>query len=396
MVTSTTSTPQEIASERTLRRISVSLSLMVVGLGIALCFVARTLCVTVFVAAFLAVLVDPLVVRLEKVYIRRSLAAALVVICGMILVAITGYGAYEKANKFANQIPVYAVRLRQAIAPLMTKVDRLQQNAEAIAPARGDGIPEIKVHEAPNWPSFLVRGMGSITSGLIVPVVIPFLCFFMLIKKEELSSRFKIMFENRIDAPRFVRDVEGVIRGFVVGNLVVGLIMAGATAIVFFLLGIKNPIMLSIVLTVLNLIPFLGPIAAMAVATAAGLIQFTTPWPFIVLLATILLLHVISQNILIPRIIGSRVNVGPVAVIVGMLFWGWLWGMPGLLLAVPLTAFVELIAATQPSLVHLSSLLAATPCGRTHAFSSQNSSVYRLKGSSRPEGRIGDEPVIGS
>jgi hypothetical protein len=64
---------------------------------------------------------------------------------------------------------------------------------------------------------------------------------------------------------------------------------------------------------------------------------------------------------LIPKLVGSRLLLGPVAVTIGMLFWGWLWGIMGLLLAVPLTAFVKLVADSRPSLIHVSNLLSDDP-----------------------------------
>ena len=364
--------PLQIATDRTLGRINISLGLIVLALVIALCFAARMLCMTVIVASFLAILLDPLVVRLERLYIPLPLAAALVVVCGMILMGVVAYVAYEKANNFAIQLPVYSERVREALQPVLMKFEILQQNAESIAPTPGNGVPEIKVREVMNWPSVLVRGVGSITSGLVMTAVVPFLCFFLLIKKDELSARFATILESKINVSRFVNDLEGVVRGFVIGNLVVGTILAGTTAFVLTLLGVKNAITLSVVLAALNLIPFLGILVAAAVAVAALLVQFSTLGPFLVVLSTILILHVVSQNILVPRIIGSHVNVGPVAIIIGMLFWGWLWGWEGVLLAVPLTAIIKLIAETQSSLVHLAGFLAPGPCTRN--------SWFRIKG----------------
>ena len=76
---------------------------------------------------------------------------------------------------------------------------------------------------------------------------------------------------------------------------------------------------------------------------------------------TVVSLHLLSANLLIPKVIGSRVDIGPVAATVGMLFWSWLWGGIGLLLAVPLTAFVKLVADCHPALLPISNLLAETP-----------------------------------
>jgi hypothetical protein len=76
---------------------------------------------------------------------------------------------------------------------------------------------------------------------------------------------------------------------------------------------------------------------------------------------TVVSLHLLSANLLIPKLIGSRVNIGPVAATVGMLFWSWLWGGIGLLLAVPLTAFVRLVADCHPVPLPISNLLAERP-----------------------------------
>jgi predicted PurR-regulated permease PerM len=100
---------------------------------------------------------------------------------------------------------------------------------------------------------------------------------------------------------------------------------------------------------------------AVLVPFAGALLQFNTAGPFAVILLTVVCLHIISANFLIPKIIGSRVNIGPVAATAGILFWGWLWGLMGILLAVPLTAFVKLVADCHPSLIHISNLLAESP-----------------------------------
>ncbi len=150
-------------------------------------------------------------------------------------------------------------------------------------------------------------------------------------------------------------------RGFVAGNLIVGSVMAVATTLVLWSIGMRGAIPLGIASGLLNLLPFLGLIASLALPLAAALLQFNTPGPYIVITLTILLLHVVSANLLIPKFIANRLSIGPVAATVGILFWGWLWGVMGLLLAVPLTAFIKLVADLHPSLCHLSNMLALTP-----------------------------------
>jgi len=183
----------------------------------------------------------------------------------------------------------------------------------------------------------------------------------MLVTRDQMSIRLVNMFEGKIDVPKFVANLGKMVRAFVLGNMLVGAIMAAGTSVVFLVLGMKGAVTLAIVSAFLNLIPFLGLLLAAAVPLAAALLQFNTIGPFITIAITVLLLHLIAANFLIPKLVGSRLLVGPVAVTIGMLFWGWLWGIMGLLLAVPLTAFVKLVADSRPSLIHLSNLLTEDP-----------------------------------
>ena len=173
---------------------------------------------------------------------------------------------------------------------------------------------------------------------LIIGGVVPFLAFFMLCSKNQVATRMDALFSSRIDTTRFITSLNQMIRGFVAGNLIVGSVMAVATTLMLMSLGVKGAIPLGIVSGLLNLLPFLGLILSLTLPLAAALLQFSTPGPYIIITLTILLLHVLSANLLIPKFIATRVSIGPVAATVGILFWGWLWGVMGLLLAVPLTA----------------------------------------------------------
>jgi predicted PurR-regulated permease PerM len=126
-------------------------------------------------------------------------------------------------------------------------------------------------------------------------------------------------------------------------------------------LGMEGAFALGIVSGFLNLIPFLGAVLASVIPLLAATLQFGTAGPFLIIAGTIVTLHLVSANLLIPKLIGSPVNIGPVAATVGMLFWSWLWGGVGLLLAVPLTAFVKLVADCHPALLPISNLLAERP-----------------------------------
>jgi predicted PurR-regulated permease PerM len=355
--------PSASPSDMLLRRIAILVFILVAGLITVFGYYASSICITVVLAGFLAILFDPVVVTLEKLHLPRGVAAAVIVLAGMSLIGLLGYALYGRAVSFAEELPVYASKVQQTIEPISRKIQDFQQSAgnltNNVHPTKK--VPEVRVQESPNWPDYLVRGVGSVWGVLIIAGVVPFLTFFMLCTKDQMAIRMVGLFDSRIDAARFMASLNQMIRGFVAGNLIVGFVMAVATTLVLWGVGVKGAITLGIASGLLNLLPFLGLIASLALPLAAALLQFNTPGPYIVITLTILFLHVVSANFLIPKFIATRVSIGPVAATVGILFWGWLWGVMGLLLAVPLTAFIKLVADLHPSLCHLSNILALTP-----------------------------------
>jgi predicted PurR-regulated permease PerM len=355
--------PPASPSEELLRRIAMLLFILVAGLLTVFGYYASSICIPVILAGFLSILFDPVVVVLEKLHLPRSVAAAGIVLAGMGLVGLLGHELYGRAMSFAEELPVYTSRIQQSIRPFSQQIEKVQQTAgdltNDVHPAKK--VPEVRLQESPSWPSYLVRGVGSVWGALIIAGVVPFLTFFMLCTKDQMGIRMNAFFSSSADTARFLTSLNQMIRGFVAGNLLVGSVMAVATTGVLMGIGMKGAIPIGIASGLLNLLPFLGLIFSLAIPVAAALLQFSTPGPYIIIILTVLVLHVVSANFLIPKFIATRVSIGPVAATIGILFWGWLWGVMGLLLAVPLTALVKLVADLHPSMCHVSNALALTP-----------------------------------
>jgi predicted PurR-regulated permease PerM len=356
----------ELLQSRLLSRIAWLLWAIVLVLLMAFCFFASSFCITLLLAAFLAILVDPLVSNLERLHVPRSVSAATIIVSGMLFFCFLTYSSYNRVSNLVDAMPQYAERIRDAIRPLSQKIARMQEtagtlNQEISANANTKKIAEVKVKEPPRWPSYIIRGVGPVWGAVIIVGVVPFLMFFNLIRKDQMNQRLESSLGTIVDVPQFVGRVTKMVRGYAVGNLLIGSGMAAVTVVVLFALKIQGAVILGIVSGFLNLVPFLGVALAVLVPVAAALLQFDTAGPFAIIVLTVVCLHIISANFLIPKIIGSRVSIGPVAATAGILFWGWLWGVMGILLAVPLTAFVKIVADCHPSLIHISNLLAESP-----------------------------------
>lgn len=349
---------------RLLDRIAWLLLILVVLLALAFCYFANSFCITLLLGAFIAILVDPLVTYLERFHFQRSVSAALTVLAGVLIFCTIFYFSYGRVSLLVENMPRYSDKLRDVIKPVTQKIAKVQETATSLnstetAPARK--VAEVKIRETPTWPAFLIRGVAPVWGAIIMIGVVPFLVFFNLIGKQQMEEILSSSFGGIIDVPKFSRRVTRMVRGYAMGNLLIGAAMSVITVTVLLAIKLEGALVLGIVSGFLNLIPFLGVVLAAIILLAAGLLQFTTAAPFVVIVLTVVALHVISANYLIPKIVGSRVNIGPVAATGGILFWGWLWGVMGVLLAIPLTAFVKIVADSHPSLIHISNILAESP-----------------------------------
>jgi len=368
----------EPLQSRLLSRIAWLLWAIVLGLLMAFCFFASSFCITLLLAAFLAILVDPAVSHLERWHIPRSASAGIIIVAGVLSFCFLTYASYNRISDIAETMPQYADRIRDVIRPFNQKIARVQETAGSLNPeASAKKVAEVKIKEPPSWPSYIIRGVGPVWGAIIIIGVVPFLMFFNLIGKEQMNQRLKSSLGTIIDVPQFIARVTNMVRGFAAGNLVIGSAMAAATVLVLLALKIPGAVILGVVSGFLNLIPFLGVILAVLVPCAAALLQFNTAGPLAIILITVVCLHIISANLLIPKIIGSRVSIGPVAATAGILFWGWLWGLMGILLAVPLTAFVKVVADCHPSLIHVSNLLAESPRPVPSFIDADRETIYR-------------------
>jgi predicted PurR-regulated permease PerM len=363
-LTSPQTEPQTEPQPRPLVRVVGLLWVVVIAIVVAFAYFASSLCITFLLAGFLAILLDPIPTWLERLRVPRLLSTSFLIVAGVVLIGMLVHTSYGKTNQIIEDLPDYAQRIRDAFEPLNQRIEKMQKTAgqiTAVSPVPKKAPPLVRLNEQSAWPSYLIRGVGSVWGAIIVGGIVPFLMFFMLVRKSHLYMWMENTFGGTMDVPLFTQRLTKMVRGFVLGNIAIGAVMAAATVGILYALKVQGAVPLGIASGFLNLVPFMGAVLAAALPLLAAILQFDSPAVFLIIIAAAVSLHVLSTNLLVPKFIGSRVNIGPVAATMGMLFWGWLWGIMGILLAVPLTALIKLISDCHPSLIHISNLLAEKP-----------------------------------
>jgi predicted PurR-regulated permease PerM len=352
-----------LLQNRLLRQIVLLLCILALALIVAFCYFASSLCITVVLSSFLAILVDPLIMYLERFRIPRMISAAVIIAGATILIVTMTYGSYKQVADVVDDLPFYARKIGEDLAPITRKIEMVRDSAGRLtAEVSTKKIPEVKVKEDyPEWTTYVIRGVGPVSGAALIVGAVPFLMFFLLIQKDRLKEKLAIVWGDAIDVSVLMTGVTQMVRGFVLGNLIIGALVALATVGALLAMHVQGAPVLGVVSGFLNLIPFIGAIAGAVVPMGAAVIQDLPVTTLAVILATVVGLHIVAVNLLVPKFIGSRVSVSPVAATVGILFWGWLWGLIGVLLAVPLTALVKIVADSHPSLGKIGNLLAEHP-----------------------------------
>jgi predicted PurR-regulated permease PerM len=180
---------------------------------------------------------------------------------------------------------------------------------------------------------------------MLVATFVPFLVFFMLAAKPRIWRATIDLFseEHQTRVREALDEVSLMLRSFVAGNALIALILMLLSWGFFLSIHLKYPFLLGCVSGLLNLVPYLGAVLAWIPPFVIGLAQWNTISPYLGVAAALTFLHIIGLNVLMPAIVGRRVHLNAVAVTVALLFWGWLWGAIGLIVAIPITATIKVI-----------------------------------------------------
>lgn len=359
----------KVAKEGEERRPAPDLNLIRAGatviaiLGLlALLHFAASVFITLFSAMLLAFALEPLVHLLcARTPLRRHHASGIVVFLFVAMLYGLFYATYLRAESFLAEIPAITEKIRYA--PMVTSLTRRAEElnravAEAgrrialpTASARPKTAPPVVVRDAESFTGALLQGLGSLSGVIFALGFIPFLVYFILADREPLTRRTRELFpeEHRATVGEILTDIERMMRKFLLGNAVIALILSAATVLVFLLVGLPYPVVLGILSGTLSVVPYLGLPLALLPGAVVGLVSFESGGPFLVLIASVTVLHLVAANYLTPKLVGGGVRLNATASTVALLFFGWLWGGMGLLLGIPILAVLKCIFENVPS-----------------------------------------------
>jgi predicted PurR-regulated permease PerM len=308
-------------------------------------FFARDFLLPVTIAVLLDFLFSPVVRALARLGVPTPLGGAVVVLT---LIAALGFGAYELSEpvqRWAAKAPETLSSAGSRVRRLLRPVEQATKTAEQVARATaggGSAAQEVVV----KGPSLVSRVFGTtqrLVTGLLEVII---LLYFLLAAGDLfLQKLVKVLpsIHDKRAAVSIAREAEASVSVYLLTtaavNLVEGIVVAGA----MYLLGMPNPLLWGALVFILEFVPYLGATTMVLILTVAALTTFDGVGRALLVPATFLVINLIQANIVSPMLLGHRLTLNPVAIVIGLAFWWWIWGIPGAFIAVPLLATFKIV-----------------------------------------------------
>ncbi|HEX6751029.1 MAG TPA: AI-2E family transporter [Longimicrobium sp.] len=336
-------TERAIASPRT-RSVGVT-TLTVLALLYTLYF-ARPFLLPLVFALLLSFLFSPVVRAMARLRIPPPAGAGLVVLALLGALAVSGYELAGPVQSWAANAPETLATAQAKLRKLLRPLERASRTAEQVQSAAGavavggDGAArprEVVVRQ----PSLIARVFGTtqrFAAGLLEVIV---LLYFLLAAGDLFLQKLIKVLPNTGDkrkAVEIARMIEGSISTYLLTVAAVNLAEGAVVALAMWLLGMPSPLLWGALVAVLEFIPYLGALAMVAILGLVAMTVFDNAGRVLAVPAAFLCINLIQANFVSPVFVGHRLALNPVALLVGLTFWFWIWGIPGAFIAVPILA----------------------------------------------------------
>jgi predicted PurR-regulated permease PerM len=344
---SVASLPEEspaVAPQPRPRSSTAAVVLATLAVGFAL-WAMQSLLLPILLAMFFALIGNPILRVLQKLRVPRFLGALAVLSAGIASALLMGSLLAAPAGDLMRQLPremrQVAPKLREVIKP----VQEARKGAENIARVAGGGdaapVRVVRTEEDPYRALVATPRMAATVLAVVL------LTLFFMVYGDDLQRKVLALLPGR-QQQRFTRDllqsIEREVSRYVltitVINFGLGLAFAGMLAALG--LALPEALMWGTLAALLNYMPYVGPLIGVTMTLLMGFVHFDSPLEALLPAGGYLLLHTLEGQLLTPIVLGRRMAISPLVLILGLMTFGWLWGVVGLLLAVPLLACVKL------------------------------------------------------
>lgn len=313
-------------------------------------YFARDVLVPIVFSILVSLVLSPAVRVLSEARVPRSLAALAVVVgmlclAGGVTIALAGPG-----QQWLARAPVAVERMEHRIRemrrPLRAATEATQKMME-LGQEPGPAQPVVVAAQ----PSLAVEVLHQAPLVLASMIASVFLVFLLLLHGDELMRKFVTLMPRLSHKKELVlgtREVQRELSRYLITVSAINVCLGLVTALALYFLGVSDPLLWAGVVAVFNFAPYVGPAITAFVLLIVGFAEFNTVPAALAVPGCFLFLHAIEGQLITPLLCGRRLALDPVMIFIGLMLFGWMWGIVGLLLAVPMLSCIRIVATHVP------------------------------------------------
>lgn len=324
-------------------------------------YFGRDVLLPIMLALILSFLLRPLVRALYRVGMPEGIGAAVMVVMlfGGVLLAV--YTLSAPAAEWVNRMPRVLHELEFKLGDIRAGIDRAREASRQIEQITKETGSDGPVREVVvRGPTLMEQAVSQVESVLANVVILLVLLYFFLARgRHSLEALIGTMrnVDDRVHYAMVAATLQQNIAAYLLTITVINAVLGLATGLVMWMWGLPNPALWGVMVALANYIPFIGPAVMTGVFFLVSVLTFDSLGTIILPPLSFVALTTIEGNFLTPMIVGRRLSLNPIAVFVSILFWGWLWGIPGALLAVPILAILKILFDAHEPLKPVGALL---------------------------------------
>ena len=339
---------------------SVSLAIIAVLSGLFVLHWARAVFVPFMLGLIFSYALSPIVNWMESRRIPRAAGAGVLLLALLGAMGSTAYSLSDEAVQLVESLPAAAQKFRQAIKTRQggtdgtletvqkaaTQIEQVTQ--EANAPATSRGVMRVVVEPARfNIKDFLWSGTIGLAALAGQVTVVVFLTYFLMVSGNTFRRKLIKLAGPSLSRKKItlqaLYEITGQIQRYLQLQLATSVLVGLLTGLSLWALGLENAAVWAIVAAVLNLVPYVGSLVTAAASGGVAFLQFGSSNMALLVGGASIVIHTIVGNLITPWLTSRSSRMNPVAVFVGLLAWGWLWGVWGLLLGLPILMIVKAV-----------------------------------------------------
>jgi len=327
-------------------------------------YFAQSLIIPMVLTMIIALLLSPLVTILKRMYVPRSLSSIVLLVMLAAPFTLIGLQLIEPAQKWAKLIPKISVHVTQQVESLSDAFEKQQQDELAKSkPLKKSGFfdwfgsdevePQVKETTSEAVTERIKQGsmalmletLGAAPIFLAQILASAILILFLLIFGPSLFVAFVRELpteEKRLKAIHLVDVSQTQLSRYIITVSVINSGLGLATASVLYFIGLEDALLWGVIVGILNFIPYVGSVLGVLILTLAGMVQYGVNVSVLVPVGAYLALNMFESQVITPTVLGRNMQINPLVVMLWLLICGWLWGVVGVLLSVPLLVCIKI------------------------------------------------------